>query len=123
MHTRSQSRRRRTIRVWLEGLETRALLTSMPPTLSIPLNKDLDQFGDQIVTVQGFESSDGTSATGAGFGIFDTGASAVTFSPDDASLFDFYGNPIPIKNPGGAQADGIGYVGAAQSGVVAEQNH
>ena len=108
MHTRSQSRRRRTIRVWLEGLETRALLTSMPPTLSIPLNKDLDQFGDQIVTVQGFESSDGTSATGAGFGIFDTGASAVTFSPDDASLFDFYGNPIPIKNPGGAQADGIG---------------
>ena len=109
MRLRPSPRRRSAVHrlEMLEMLETRALMT-LPSVLSVALNKDFDQFGDQVVTVQGFETATGVSSAGAGFGIFDTGASAVTFSPDDAATFQILENPIPIKNPGGAQAEGIG---------------
>lgn len=109
MRASVRGRRRRISNLRVETLEIRALL-ALPPMVTVPLNEDLDQFGDQVVTVMGFESADGTSATGAGFGIFDTGASAITFSADDASIFEFYENPLPIKVPGGAEAEGIGGV-------------
>jgi hypothetical protein len=90
-------------------LEPRCLLTG-GPTITVPLDPTLDQFGDQIVTVMTYTSGapDPTQQAVGTFGIFDSGASAVTFSPDDASLFDFFGQPIGIKNPGGAVAGGIG---------------
>ena len=103
------SMRRRRLR--LESLELRAVL-SAPTSLTIPLDPTLDQFGDQVLTVQAF--GDLSRAT---FGIFDTGASAVTFSPDDEQLFEFLNAGIPIKNPGGAQASGIG---GAITGDVSE---
>ena len=87
----------------LEWLEPRALLSGF----TVDLDPTLDQFGDQIVTVMSYASSAG--ATGlATFGIFDSGASAVTFSADDVALFDFFDSPIPVKTPGGALAGGIG---------------
>ena len=87
-----------------EMLETRQLLTG--GALTIPLDPTLDQFGDQIMTVMGY-GADGAKSS---FGIFDTGASAMTFSADDQGLFQFLsdGVGIPIKNPGGAAASGIG---------------
>ena len=85
-----------------EQLEPRLVLTG-PTSLTIPLDATLDQFGDQVMTVQAY--GDASRAT---FGIFDTGASAVTFSPDDQTLFQFLNAGIPIKVAGGAQASGIG---------------
>lgn len=84
-----------------EWLESRRLLTGAD--LTIPLDSTLDQFGDQVVTVQAFDD-----ASRAAFGIFDTGASAVTFSADDQAVFAGAGAAIAIKNPGGAAASGIG---------------
>ena len=88
-----------------DTLEPRDLLTG-GGSLTVPLDPALDQFGDQILTVMAY----GTDGTKASFGIFDTGASAVTFSADDQALFQFLadGAGIPIKVPGGAAADGIG---------------
>src|SRR6476620_2390606 len=90
-----------------EALEPRCLFTG---DVTIPLDPTLDQFGDQIVTVMTYTRGvpDPNSDAVGTFGIFDTGASAVTFSPDDATLFDFFNQPIPIRNPGGAVAAGIG---------------
>ncbi len=90
------------IQLILEQLEARLVPTGTP-VLTIPLDPNLDQFGDQILTVQAY--GDSTRATS---GIFDTGASAVTFAPGDQDMFTQNGNPIPIKVPGGAQASGIG---------------
>ena len=100
--------RRRRARA-LEVLEPRCLLSS-PGDVTIPLDPTLDQFGDQIVTIQTYTQGalDPNSEAVGTFGIFDTGASAVTFSPDDATLFGFFDQPIPIRNPGGAVAGGIG---------------
>lgn len=75
----------------------------VPANIVVPLDPGLDQFGDQIATVQAYGDASRTT-----FSIFDTGASAVTFSPDDQDGFAFLGNPIPIKVPGGAIAGGIG---------------
>jgi hypothetical protein len=87
----------------LEAFEARQLLT-LPPTLSIPLIPEFDQFGDQVLVVQGFDIPE----RGA-LGIFDSGASAVTFSGNDQTFFDMSGyGIIPIKVPGGAKAEGIG---------------
>ena len=99
------ARRPRRFMSGFDTLESRALLAG-GGSLTIPLDPTLDQFGDQIMTVMGY----GTDGTQASFGIFDTGASAVTFSADDQALFQFLtgGAGIPIKTPGGASADGIG---------------
>ena len=93
-------KRKFNVRLFLEELEDRFTPSG---SVTVPLDASLDQFGDQIGTVQAY--GDGSQAT---FGIFDTGASAVTFSPDDADLFSASGTPIPIKISGGASAGGIG---------------
>src|SRR5260370_42252245 len=41
------------------------------------------------------------------FGIFDTGASALTFSAGDQARVPAKGVPIPIKIAGGARAEGL----------------
>src|SRR5260370_13608625 len=96
-----RSCRTRSLMLRVESLEPRVVLSGSD--ITVPLDPALDQFGDQIMTVTAY--NDGSNAT---FGIFDTGSSAVTFSADDQALFDFLGGAIPIKNPGGATADGIG---------------
>src|SRR5262245_46771480 len=100
MHTPSRAARRTALGV--EQLEPRLVLSG-PDTLEVPLDPLLDQFGDQVVTVQAYGDPIRT-----GFSIFDTGASAVTFSADDQDLFAFNSSPIPVKVPGGALAEGIG---------------
>jgi VCBS repeat-containing protein len=95
MVTRVPCRRRSALTV--ESLEQRLLLTG---NLTIPLDPDIDQFGDQILTVQAYETDSLTV-----FGIFDTGASALTFGAEDLS---FLPDQIPVKVPGGASAEGIG---------------
>jgi hypothetical protein len=87
-------------RLFVEELEIRVVPAG---TITVPLDPVLDEFGDQVATVQAYGDTSRTT-----FGIFDTGASAVTFAPDDADLFAAEGVPIPIKVPGGAQAGGIG---------------
>jgi hypothetical protein len=105
-HTRQVYRKRQAVRrlsLVLESCETRQML-KLPPTLTIPLIPDLDQFGDQILIVQGFGVPER-----AALGIFDTGASAVTFAATDQEVFaGIEEGPIPIKVPGGAAAGGIG---------------
>lgn len=93
-------RRQRRITLALEQLERRLVPAG---TLTIPLDPTLDQFGDQIVTVQAYGSP-----ASADMSIFDTGASALTFSADSQALFTEMGAPIPVKVPGGAQSSGIG---------------
>src|SRR5438067_10193939 len=85
----------------LEHLEHRLAPAGL--TLTIALDHVLDEFGNQIITVQAYES-DARSA----FGIFDTGASALTFSAGDQGRFTALGIPIPIKVPRGAVAEGLG---------------
>lgn len=95
-------RTRRPVRPALESLESRLVLNS--PTIT--LNPYNDEFGAQIQTVTQFGNSNRVT-----LGILDTGASPVTVSADDqASFADPFGNPdpIPVKVPGGASADGIG---------------
>jgi hypothetical protein len=100
MKVRTRPRHRPVLTV--EALEGR-LVPAVPPTLTIPLDPTLDQFGDQVVAVQGYGD-----ASHAAFSIFDTGASAITFSADDQANFTDLGGGIPIKVPGGASASGIG---------------
>jgi hypothetical protein len=85
----------------LELLEQRLAPTGT--TVFIRLDTVADEFGNQIITVQGYES-DARSA----FGIFDTGASALTFSAGDQGRFTSQGIPIPIKVFRGAVAEGLG---------------
>src|SRR5262245_12326504 len=97
---RSRSPTARRFRLALEQLEQRLVLRT---SLTIPLDPTLDQFGDQVVTVQAYSDQ-----SHAAFSIFDTGASAMTFSAEDLAVFAGAGAPVPVKVPGGAQADGIG---------------
>jgi hypothetical protein len=85
----------------LEPLEQR-LVFSLPPQYTVPLDAS-DSIGDQIVTVQAYQNSARTA-----YGIFDTGASAITFSAGDQARFTAAGLPIPIKVPDGAVAAGVG---------------
>lgn len=90
----------------VEQLESRLAMDSAAlPDLEIPLIPEADQFGVQIESIQAY--GDGEDARVA-FGIYDTGASVVTFSAADQLLFDLLGSPIPVKVPGGAVADAIG---------------
>ena len=99
----SDRRRMRRINLWVETVESRQLLT-LPAVLTIPMMPELDQFGDQILVVQGFGIPDR-----AALGIFDSGASAVTFAGQDQEFFGMGEiGSIPIKVPGGAMAEGIG---------------
>lgn len=86
------------LRLAVEELEPR--LVPDGSSYTIPLDPDFDQFGDQIATIQAYEDF-GRLA----IGIFDSGASAVTFSALEQA---FFATPIPVKVPGGAIAEGIG---------------
>ena len=100
---RSNRRRIRNLTLWVESVESRQLLT-LPAVLTILMMPELDQFGDQILVVQGFGIPER-----AALGIFDSGASAVTFAGQDQEFFGMGEiGSIPIKVPGGAMAEGIG---------------
>src|SRR4051794_21962222 len=86
-----------------EQFEPRLALSASPTSVSIPLDPTFDQFGSQIETIQAY--GDPSQAT---VGIFDTGSSVVTVSAEDQAALDYNGAAIPVKVPGGAQADGIG---------------
>jgi hypothetical protein len=92
----------------LERLESRAMLDRgvvvLPDgSVEITLDVDFDVFGFHAETYQAFDGR-------AALGIFDTGASVITFSAADQEVFSFFGDPIPIKVPGGAVAEGVGGV-------------
>lgn len=97
----SRSSARRSSQLVLEPLENR-LAPALPRDLIIALDPVLDRVGDQILTVQAYQ--DGSRMA---YGIFDTGASAITFSADDQARFFAAGNPIPIKVENGAVGAGI----------------
>ncbi len=95
-------------RLALERLESRAMLERgvlvLPDgSVEITLDPDFDVFGFHAETYQAFDGR-------AALGIFDTGASVITFSAADQEVFAFFGDPIPIKVPGGAVAEGVGGV-------------
>jgi hypothetical protein len=83
----------------LEELEPRLVLASSA-TVDVGIH---ETFGPQVVTIQGYGDSNRVS-----FGIFDTGAGAITFSQQDQAQFTSKGYPIPIQVYGGASAQGIG---------------
>jgi predicted aspartyl protease len=80
-------------------------IASQAGVLEVPLIKELDQFGSQIETIQGYQV--GAELLTA-YSIYDTGASVVSLSLNDRLSFDLAGFTIPIKVPSGATADGIG---------------
>jgi hypothetical protein len=87
----------------VEELEARLVLSGPQTNLTVPLDPVLDQYGDQIVTVQAYQDSMRWA-----LGIFDTGAAALTFAAANQAKYKLMGMPIPIQAPGGARADGIG---------------
>jgi hypothetical protein len=89
------------------------LLESRLTPVTIPLNPATDQFGDQIVTVQAYGN-----ANHAAFSFFDTGASAVTFSAAEQAALAAQGFAIPILNPGGAIAQGLGGGPLSMGGLI-----
>jgi len=96
---------RRTIRLIVELLESRLVLSSAtPPTITLdPAN---DEYGAQIETVTQFGDSNRVTTA-----ILDTGASPITIaSTDQAGFATTNGalDPVPVKTPGGASGDGIG---------------
>src|SRR5882724_2465879 len=97
--TSQRIRRRGRLMLHLEQLETR--LT--PSVVTVPLDPAHDQFGDQIVTVQSYGDPNH-----AAFSFFDSGASAITFSAAEQAALASQGFAIPILNPGGAVAQGLG---------------
>jgi len=94
--------RQRFRRPVMERLEGRLLLAS--GSLEIVLDPIFDTVGFQPETTQFYEDRGSLGS------IFDTGASVVTFSALDQLLMDPFGTGtgIPIKVPGGAEAEGIG---------------
>src|SRR2546425_4071179 len=99
MRTRAHAKRR--LHLQLEILESR--LTPTGPLVIAPLDPALDQFGQQIVTVQAYGGP-----SHAAFSVFDSGAAAITFSAAEEAALASAGAAIPILNPGGAFAEGIG---------------
>src|SRR5262249_7993378 len=93
------------IRLSVEELEIRIVPVT---SVTVPLDPVLDQFGDQVATVQlyGDPTTTGDPGRISLGGIFDTGASAICFSAEENELW--FSSPIPIKVPGGAVAGGIG---------------
>jgi hypothetical protein len=81
--------------------------------VTVPLDPTLDRFGDQIVTVQAY-GNPGQAA----FSFFDSGASAITFSASEQAALAAAGFPIPILNPGGAVAQGLGGGPLATGGLI-----
>jgi hypothetical protein len=94
-------------------------LAQLPSTLQVPLFPEFDLFGNQFEVVQAYENGAGEKSITAG--IYDTGASVVTFSAfDQLLIFPFQGQPpIPILpgGEGGATADAIGGAGTLTGDV------
>ncbi len=82
--------------------------TPVPSTLEVPLFPGFDQFGNQFEVVQAYENDQGVKSITAG--IYDTGASVVTFSwLDQDFFFPIQGYPpIPTILGAVATADAIG---------------
>jgi hypothetical protein len=82
--------------------------TPVPQTLSVPLFPEFDLYGNQFEIVQAYENELGQRSITAG--IYDTGASLVSFSVlDQEFLFEFQGQPQIPTIPGAvATADAIG---------------
>lgn len=95
-----------------EELEARVVLTATSPAFTVALSAQADRFGDQVLTAQAYGMAERLA-----FGIFDTGASAITFSAQDQERFTARDLPIPIKIPGGARVVGVG---GAITGDVSE---
>jgi hypothetical protein len=108
-HGQRQGHERRRLTLHVELLESR--LT--PAVVTVPLNPAHDQFGDQIVTVQSYGDPNHAS-----FSFFDSGASAVTFSAAEQAALAAKGFAIPILNPGGAIAQGLGGGPLALGGLI-----
>jgi hypothetical protein len=70
--------------------------------LVIKLDPSLDITGQEIIAVQSYQSSVRTT-----FALFDTGASAITFSAADQSAFAAAGAGIPIAIRGGGMVSGV----------------
>jgi uncharacterized repeat protein (TIGR01451 family) len=95
-------------RLAAELLEDRVV----PSTLEVPLDPNWDQFGNQFATVQVYHGADGQDRVT--FGIFDTGASPVTFSVYDQELFE---PQIPVIPGATVEAEGVG---GTLSGLVSQ---
>jgi hypothetical protein len=96
--SRGRMPRPKTVQLTLELLENRMVLSPVAPTITLdPAN---DEFGAQIQTVTQLGNSGRVT-----LGILDTGASPITVAPGDQASFT---DPVPVKTPGGASADGIG---------------
>jgi uncharacterized repeat protein (TIGR01451 family) len=101
--SRAGSAAHRPSRPSAEPLEDRVV----PSTLEVPLIPDFDQFGNQFMTVQVYDPHDGLGER-VTFGIFDTGASPVTFGWTDQFLFEFESMPIPLIPGATVTAEGVG---------------
>jgi hypothetical protein len=95
----------------LELLEDR--YTPSGGIVTIALNPSADQLGNQIVTVQAYGDP-----SHAAFSFFDSGASAITFSASEQAALAAAGFAIPILNPGGAVAQGLGGGPLAMGGLI-----
>src|SRR5262245_12330397 len=90
-------------RPWLEALEDRLA----PAVHNQPLIPGLDEFGNQFEVVQVYRNNDGLGDR-VSFGIFDTGASPITFSYLDQFFFDELGQAIPVLPGVDVVAEGVG---------------
>ena len=72
-------------------------------SIDVQMVPELDAIGFQPIILQGFQDPEYFT-----FGIFDTGASPVTISFQDQSLFEMFGGDLAIKVWGGAVAQGVG---------------
>lgn len=101
---------------YLERLENRCLLTHGPlihpdGSVEITLDDAFDQFGFQPAIFQAYDTSpeNGFDDGLAGFSIFDTGASVVTFGAEDQVVFSLLGaGGIPVQVECGAVAEAVG---------------
>ena len=97
----AQSIRSAAAAIFLAALWSVGAGSSLGVEIQVDLDPSLDRFGSQIGTIQLYKDDLGWRSA---FGIYDTGASVVTWSAiDQASQ-----TPVPIKVPGGAEAEGIG---------------
>ncbi|HVK09918.1 MAG TPA: aspartyl protease family protein, partial [Gemmataceae bacterium] len=79
----------------------------MPSTLEVQLIPEFDLFGNQYATIQVYDNGDGLGPR-VTFGIYDTGASPVTYGFQDQYLFTELGQPIPVIPGATVTASGIG---------------
>jgi hypothetical protein len=110
MRVRSPQTPRR--KLCIEMLEDRLALSGggvipASPTngLIIRLDPNLDITGQEVVTVEAYQS-----ALRATFALFDTGSSAISFSAADQAAFLAAGAGIPISIKGGGVVEGLGGV-------------